>query len=63
MAAWDTFEGITASLSDQERKLLASIIARARSDLFAARSEEARVRIVHEFSREVHTALKQGRHS
>jgi hypothetical protein len=62
MAAWDTFENATRSLTEHEQRGLAPLIARTRSDLLAARSEEARVRIVHDFLREAHTVLTPGKH-
>jgi hypothetical protein len=51
MAAIDTFEDYLRALpfeqSDRRRKM----IAQCRSELLAARSEEARVRLVQEFTR------------
>ena len=61
MAATDTFEAITASLSDNERKHLQSFIKAQRADLQAARSEDARLRIVSEFIAEAHRLLKQSK--
>ena len=61
MAATDTFEAFTGSLSEQERKHLQSFIKSQRTDLLAARSEDARLRIVNEFIAEAHRLLKQTR--
>ena len=58
MAAWDTFESFAGSLSQQERDALKDSLRNARSDLFAARSEEARIRIAADFISSVHELLK-----
>lgn len=57
MAAWDTFTALTGSLSDHEREPLKELIRSTTADLLAARSEEARVRIV-ELLREARETLK-----
>jgi hypothetical protein len=54
MAAVDLFETVVKELADRERQQLSDLILSARSDMFAARSEEARVRIVNEFIRDAH---------
>lgn len=53
MAAEEMFESVLAELSIKEREAIADSITRKRADLLAARSEDARVRIVTEFQREV----------
>ncbi len=59
MAATDTFESFTTSLTEQERKHLAAFIKTGRADLLAARSEDARLRILNQFIAEAHRLLKQ----
>jgi hypothetical protein len=59
MSAWDTFWKVTASLTERERESLKEIIANQRGDLLAARSEDARVRLVTDFVREVRESQKQ----
>jgi hypothetical protein len=61
MAATDTFESILASLSEQERKQIGPYLRAQQADLMAARSEDARLRIVGECVGEVHRILKQAR--
>jgi hypothetical protein len=46
MAAWDTFNAFTRSLPPHEQDALKETLRNTRADLLAARSEEARVRIV-----------------
>jgi hypothetical protein len=48
MAAWDAFRAFTKELSPHEHEGLRPLIDNGRTDLFAARSEEARLRIVEE---------------
>ena len=48
MAAIDLFQRVVGELSEAQRKMLASSLAAWREDLLAARSEEARLRLVHE---------------
>ena len=52
MAAYDALEGFIASLSEAERAALRDELRVLRAELLAARSEDARVRLVHEFMRE-----------
>lgn len=59
MAAVDTFEGVINELSGEERVKLSDFIKAQNAEMFAARSEEARVRIAHEFIAEVHDRLKK----
>jgi hypothetical protein len=54
MAATDHFEQMLRSLSEQERQALSALISMTKEDLSAARSEEARIRIVEAFNRSVH---------
>ena len=58
MAAWDTFTVLAESLRDNEREPLKDLIRNTNEDLLAARSEEARVRIVNELLREAREAMK-----
>ena len=58
MAAIDTFNGVTAALSSQDRELLREFIREQRADLLAARSEDAMVRLVEEYIKEVHELLR-----
>jgi hypothetical protein len=51
MAATDHFERILRELSEQERRTLLPLISTTKEDLLAARSEEARIRIVETFNR------------
>jgi hypothetical protein len=53
MAAFDTFERYNASLSDDERQELRDLIAAYRTELREARSEDARLRIVHSYLEEL----------
>lgn len=59
MAAIDAFEQFLASLTQEDRALLDGYIRDQRDELFAARSEDARLRIVDEFMREVREQLKK----
>jgi hypothetical protein len=53
MAASDTFESFINQLSAADRERLSEFIMEHQAMLFAARSEDARTRIVHEFIRSV----------
>jgi hypothetical protein len=59
MAAHDTFEKFLESLSSEEKENLKELIRRQREGMFAARSEDARVRLVHEFLHQVHESRKR----
>jgi hypothetical protein len=59
MAAQDTFENFNTSLSLHEQQMLKKFIPTKRQELFVLRSEEARVRLVHEYIKEVHEMLSQ----
>lgn len=61
MAAWDTFTSLSASLNERETSALKTRLSTMRSDLLAARSEDARVRLVADFVREVREAVTQGK--
>ena len=58
MAGVDTFDSFVASLSRDEKQKLKSLISDWRAEMFAARSEDARVRLAHEFTEEVHKRRK-----
>lgn len=63
MAAYDALEGFIGSLSEGERSALRDELKRLRAELLAARSEDARVRLVHEFireSKESHVGARKG---
>lgn len=57
MAAFDTYTSFCSSLSAQEKRGLNEFLNQQRAQLLAARSEEARVRIVTEMIKEVHDRL------
>jgi hypothetical protein len=61
MAAVDLFDSVIADLSERERALLADSLRVWRADLLAARSEDARVRMVSEFMREIRTLTGSSR--
>lgn len=63
MAAVDLFESVVAELSDRERTMLAESLRSWRADLLAARSEEARVRLVSDFIQEIRTLTGSARPS
>jgi hypothetical protein len=62
MAAVDLFESFVKELTDSEQRQLSDLILSVRTDMFAARSEEARVRIVAEFIRDAHDFGRAPRH-
>lgn len=62
MAAFDLFRTVTGELSDDERTAYSQLLQRAQADLLAARSEEARVRIVHRLIAELHEHRAKGSH-
>ncbi|MBX2993114.1 MAG: hypothetical protein KF749_18330 [Bacteroidetes bacterium] len=59
MAATDTFESFLSELPVSDRETLNEFIKTQREQMFAARSEEARVRIAHNFIAEAHDRLKK----
>jgi hypothetical protein len=61
MAAVDLFESVIADLSERERTMLADALRSWRSDLLAARSEDARVRLVSDFIQEIRTLTGSAR--
>jgi hypothetical protein len=56
MAATDTLNEYLRALSEQERGMRQKAIDLCRSEILAARSEEARLRVVHDFIREAAAA-------
>lgn len=60
MAASDLFRTVVGKLRESERANFSVLIERTQADLLAARSEEARVRIVHHFIDELHAFRAQG---
>ena len=61
MAAFDLFRSVLSELPEAERAASDELIRQAQTDLLAARSEEARVRIVHTFIGELHEQRGQSR--
>lgn len=59
MAAEDLFVSFVAKLTEKERLKLMDAVKNRRADLFAARSEDARVRIVNDFLQEAHDLLRE----
>ncbi|MDL1892791.1 hypothetical protein FBQ87_07870 [Sphingobacteriales bacterium CHB3] len=59
MAAIDTFESFLSELPPADREKLNEFIKSQREQMLAARSEEARVRIAHNFIAEAHDRLKK----
>ncbi|HTO93474.1 MAG TPA: hypothetical protein VMM80_03855 [Bacteroidota bacterium] len=60
MAAQDMFDAFTGALPEREREALRDVIRERREDMFAARSEEARVRVADQFMREARVLMKKG---
>jgi len=58
VAASERFESYLSALSPQALETAKDLIGRHREDLFAARSEEARVRIVEELVEELHDRIR-----
>ncbi|HXX63878.1 MAG TPA: hypothetical protein VEO56_08780 [Bacteroidota bacterium] len=58
MAAQDTFASYISAITPREREALKDLIITCQADLFAARSEEARLRVVNDFLRDSRSALK-----
>lgn len=59
MAAQDTFDSFNASLSDGDLEQLSVFVRAKREELLASRSEDARVRLVHGYIKEVHEMVFQ----
>ena len=57
MAATERFEEYIGGLTPREREAVQGVLARYRAELLAARSEEARVRIVDEFVKDIRDRL------
>jgi hypothetical protein len=58
MAAWELFTSFLDSLTAKERDALKELTASHRTDLLAARSEEARVRMANDFVKAAKEYLK-----
>jgi hypothetical protein len=58
MSAFDTFHGFNTSLSASERDMLRDLIKTQTEELLAARSEDARVRIVRNYIKDARTFLQ-----
>jgi len=61
MAAVDLFESLVSDLSERERVTLGDALRAWRTDLLAARSEDARVRLVSDFIQELRTLTGSAR--
>ena len=61
MAAMDMFGSYLNSLGNAERKVIEPLIRNEQSDLLAARSEEARLRIVQRFVSEAVKTIDRAR--
>jgi len=61
MAARDSFDQFNASLSRQDREFLRDLIKIRRAELLAARSEDARLRLIQSYVGEVHELLREAR--
>ena len=59
MAAFDTFHAFNNSLSEEQRNVLRDLIRSQTEELLAARSEDARTRIVGRYLQEVHDRLDE----
>jgi hypothetical protein len=59
MAAWDTYLAFLETLTDKDRQVLKDRMKAHEADLFAARSEDARVRLVHAFLIDAKASLKK----
>jgi len=59
MAADDTFRAFNSSLSEQLRVRLDVFIRQYQTELLAARSEDAKTRIVESYIKEAHHFLQQ----
>jgi len=61
MAAQDTFTSFNSSLSETERAKLSDFIKTQTQELLVARSEDARVRLVHKYIWQVNEILNETR--
>jgi predicted Ser/Thr protein kinase len=57
MAAFDSFRAFNDSLTEEQRKQVKDLIGTETRKLLAARSEDARKRLVDKYLREIHTVL------
>jgi hypothetical protein len=57
MAAFDTYQVFTRSIPERDQQALRELQLMTWNDLVAARSEEARLRVVENYMREVHERL------
>ena len=58
MTAVDTFKKFVASLSEEARKAIRDLIREQNAGLLAARSEDARVRLVSKYIEEIRERLR-----
>jgi hypothetical protein len=58
MAAWDRFSSFNSSLALKDREALKDLVRSYTQELLAARSEDARVRIVHQYILDVNKTLQ-----
>jgi hypothetical protein len=63
MAAFDLFRSAVDALSQREREVIDDIVCSTRQALFAARSEDERLRLVEEFVREAHDFAREASRS
>ncbi len=61
MAAKDAFESFINALNVETKEKLRDFIREQRAEMFAARSEDERSRITHEFVKEVHDRLRKSK--
>jgi hypothetical protein len=59
MAANDMLESFLGAIPHEQKEQLKGLIKDQRSEMFAARSEDARVRLAHEFIHHVREFLKK----
>jgi len=57
MAATERFEEYIGALAKREREAIQGVLSHFRAELLAARSEEARVRMVEEFVKDIRDRL------
>ncbi len=61
VAAEDKFESFNAALSPKEKTQLGNLISLTWREILAARSEDARVRVVQDYIREAYDSLQRKR--
>lgn len=59
MAAEDTLKHFLSTMSKEDQAKVKELIANHTAEMFAARSEDARVRLVHDFMQDVRDRLKK----